>query len=162
VYGTLPNGQKVGQRKVTSFNVPLCSECRSRAALLTEDASNARLQAHLISAIIGMVLVVLSLVVGIVNPRALALPDLMILAILLIVGYAGPVTFLLNRVGNYPPPPDAVYVRTTLIVPSETQGLETAFEWRNGEYAQRFFEANQANTIGKLTSVKDRLASPEG
>jgi len=162
VYGTLPNGQKVGQRKVTSFNVPLCGECRARAALLTEEASNARLQAHLISAIIGMILVVLSLVIGIIDPRALALPDLMILAILLIVGYAGPVTFLLNRVGNYPPPPDAVYVRTTLIVPGETQGLETAFEWRNQEYAQRFFDANQAYTIGKMSSVKDRLASPKG
>jgi hypothetical protein len=82
----------------------------------------------------------------------------MILAILFIVGYAGPVTFLLNRAGNYPPPPDAVYVRTTLLVPSETQGLETAFEWRNQEYAQRFFDANQSNAIGRLTSVKDRLA----
>ncbi len=158
VYGTLPNGQKVGQRKVTSFNVPLCAECRERAALRTEEAGNARLQAHLISAIIGMVLVVLSLVIGLIDPRALTVPDFMILAILFIVGYAGPVTFLLNRAGNYPPPPDAVYVRTTLLVPSETQGLETAFEWRNQEYAQRFFDANQSNAIGRLTSVKDRLA----
>lgn len=158
VYGTLPNGQKVGQRKVTSFNVPLCGECRERAALQTEEASNARLQAHLISAIIGMVLVVLALVIGLVDARALGVADFMILAILLIVGYAGPVMFLLNRAGNYPPPPDAVYVRTTLLVPSETQGLETAFEWRSKEYAERFFEANQANAIGRLTAVKDRLA----
>ena len=161
VYGTLPNGQKVGQRKVTSFNVPLCGECRARAAQLTEDASNARLQAHLISAIIGMVLPLLALVLGLVDPGALTIPDLMILAILLIVGYAGPATFLLNRVGNYAPPPDAIYVRTTLIVPSETQGLETAFEWRNAEYAQRFYDANQSVALGKLTAVKDRLASPE-
>jgi len=157
VYGTLPNGQKVGQRKVTSFNVPLCAECRDRAALRTEEASNARLQAHLISAIVGMGLVVLSLVIGLIDPRNLAAADFMILAILFIVGYAGPVTILLNRAGNYPPPPDAVYVRTTLLVPSETQGLETAFEWRSEEYAQRFFEANQANAIGRLTAVKDRL-----
>jgi hypothetical protein len=161
VYGTLPNGQKVGQRKVTSFNVPLCAECRTRAAQLTEDASNARLQAHLISAIVGMVLALLALALGLVDPGALTLPDVMILAILLLVGYAGPATFLLNRVGNYAPPPDAIYVRTTLIVPSETQGLETAFEWRNAEYAQRFYDANQSVALGKLTSVKDRLASPE-
>ncbi len=161
VYGTLPNGQKVGQRKVTSFNVPLCGECRARAAQLTEDASNARLQAHLISAIVGMVLALLALALGLIDPAALSIPDLMILAILLIVGYAGPATLLLNRVGNFPPPPDAVYVRTTLIVPSETQGLETAFEWRNAEYAQRFYDANQSVALGKLTAVKDRLASPE-
>ncbi|MEJ2013529.1 MAG: hypothetical protein P8X64_15055 [Anaerolineales bacterium] len=158
VYGTLPNGQKVGQRKVTSFNVPLCDECRERAALQTEDASNARLQAHLISGIIGMVLVVLALVTGIIDTSSLGVVDIMILVILALVGYAGPVTFLLNRAGNYPPPPDAAYVRTTLLVPSETQGLETAFEWRNEEYARRFFEANQANTIGHMTPVKDRLA----
>jgi hypothetical protein len=158
VYGTLPNGQKVGQRKVTSFNVPLCADCRERAALQTEEAGNARLQAHLISGIIGMVLVVLALVTGIINTSSLGAVDIMILVILALVGYAGPVTFLLNRAGSYPPPPDAAYVRTTLLVPSETQGLETAFEWRSEEYAGRFFEANQANAIGRMTAVKDRLA----
>ena len=157
VAGTLPRGQAVGQRRPTRFEVPLCANCRSRAAAKSEEARAAQLQAHLISAIVGMVLVVGALAMDLINPRDLEIADLFLGLILLIVGYGGPAFFLLNRVGNYLPPVDARYVRTTLLVPSETQGLETAFEWRNNEYAQRFHETNQANTLGNMTSIKDRI-----
>lgn len=158
VAGTLPRGQTVGQRRPTRFEIPLCASCRNRAAAKSEDAKAAQLQAHLISGIVGMVLVVGALALDIINPRDLSMVDFFLGLILLIVGYGGPAYFLLNRVGNYLPPVDARYVRTTLLVPQETQGLETAFEWRNQEYAQRFHDANQPNVLGNVTSVKDRMA----
>ena len=157
VAGTLPRGQNLGQRRPTHFDVPLCASCRGRAAAKSDEARAAQLQAHLISGIIGMVLIVGALALDIINPRDLSLIDLFLGLILLIVGYSGPAFFLLNRVGNFIPPVDARYVRTTLLVPSETQGLETAFEWRNNEYAQRFIEANQANALGNVSSIKDRI-----
>jgi hypothetical protein len=42
------------------------------------------------------------------------------------------------------------------LVPSDIQGLETAFEWRNQAYAERFYESNKDSTLGKMTPVKDR------
>jgi hypothetical protein len=158
VAGTLPRGQAVGQRKPTRFEVPLCADCRKRAAAKSEDAQAAQLQAHLISAIVGMILVVGALALDVINPLDLGIADLFLGLILLIVGYGGPAYFLLNRVGNYLPPVDARYIRTTLLIPSETQGLETAFEWRNNEYAQRFHDANTGAALGNVTEVKDRIA----
>ncbi|MEE8121071.1 MAG: hypothetical protein V3T55_06050 [Anaerolineales bacterium] len=160
VVGSLPNGQNITQRKPATFNIPLCAECRKRAGQLSEEAKEARLQAHLLSGIGGMLLVVGALALGIIKPADLQVYDILILAILLIVGYTGPALFLLGRVGKYPPPTSAAYVRSTLLIPRETQGLETAFEWRNGEYAERFFEANKAHTLGKLSRIKDRAAPP--
>lgn len=157
IAGSLPSGQGMGDRKPTRFQVPLCAECRTRAAQMSEDAKSARLQGHLISAIVAMGFVVAALALGLVEPAGMQLADWFILIILLVVGYAGPALFLLNRVSDYPPPLDAAYVRTTLLIPSEEQGLETAFEWRNAEYAQRFHEANHASALGNVTSVKDRL-----
>ncbi|NOR90894.1 MAG: hypothetical protein GQ524_11655, partial [Anaerolineales bacterium] len=160
VVGSLPDGQNITQRKTTTFKIPLCSECRKRAGQLSEEAKDARLQAHLLSAIGGMLLVVGALAVGIIKPADLQFFDILILAILFIVGYTLPALFLLGRVGKHPPPASASYVRSTLLVPKETQGLETAFEWRNSEYAERFFEANKAHTYGKLSKIKDRTAPP--
>jgi hypothetical protein len=107
-----------------------------------------------------MLLVVGSLALGIIKPADLQFFDILILAILFIVGYTLPALFLLGRVGKHPPPASASYVRSTLLVPKETQGLETAFEWRNSEYAERFFEANKDHTYGKLSKIKDRTAPP--
>ncbi|MES0344533.1 MAG: hypothetical protein ABUK16_10515, partial [Anaerolineales bacterium] len=160
VVGSLPDGQNITHRKTATFKIPLCSECRKRAGQLSEEAKEARLQAHLLSAIGGMLLVVGALAVGIIKPADLQFFDILILAILFVVGYTLPALFLLGRVGKYPPPDSASYVRSTLLVPKETQGLETAFEWRNPEYAERFFEANEAHTLGKLSKIKDRAAPP--
>ena len=160
VVGSLPDGQNITQRKTTNFKIPLCAECRKRAGQLSDEAKEARLQAHLLSAIGGMLLVVGALAVGIIKPADLQFFDILILAILFVVGYTLPALFLLGRVGKHPPPASASYVRSTLLVPKETQGLETAFEWRNSEYAERFFEANEAHTLGKLSKIKDRTAPP--
>jgi hypothetical protein len=160
VIGSLPDGQNITQRKPTTFKIPLCAECRKRAGQLSGEAKEARLQAHLLSAIGAMLLVVGALALDLIDPRNLQLTDFLIFAILCIVGYTAPALFLLNRVGKHPPPASAAYVRSTLLIPQETQGLETAFEWRNGEYAERFFEANSAHTLGKLSRIKDRAAPP--
>jgi hypothetical protein len=157
IAGTLPEGQVMGDRKPTRFQVPLCAECRQRATSLSEDARSARIQSLLISGIIGMAFVVGALALSIVDSGAMQLVDWLTLIILFVIGFAGSAILLLNRISNYPPPMDAAYVRTTLLIPSETQGLETAFEWRNEDYAGRFYEANQANALGNVTRVKDRL-----
>ncbi|MDF1499379.1 MAG: hypothetical protein P1P76_02780 [Anaerolineales bacterium] len=157
IAGTLPEGQGMGDRKPTRFQVPLCAECRDRATTLSEDAQSARIQSILFSLIIGMAFVVGSLAFSLVDPGDMQLADWFILVILFIIGFAGSAIVLLNRIGNYPPPLDAAYVRTTLLVPTEAQGLETAFEWRSPEYAQRFYEANESNALGNVTQVKDRL-----
>ncbi|MGD8865684.1 MAG: hypothetical protein PVI81_08830, partial [Anaerolineales bacterium] len=128
-----------------------------RATSLSEDAKSARLQSLLFALIIGMAFVVGALAFRLVSPANMRLADWFILLILFIIGFAGSAILLLSRINNYPPPMDAAYVRTTLLIPSETQGLETAFEWRNEEYAQRFYEANQSNVLGNITRVKDRL-----
>ncbi len=160
VVGSLPDGQYITQRKPATFKIPLCAECRKRAGQLSGEAKEARLQAHLLSGIGAMLLVVGALALDLIDPRNLQLTDFFILAILSIVGYTAPALFLLSRVGKHPPPASAAYVRSTLLIPRETQGLETAFEWRNGEYAERFFEANAAHTLGKLSRIKDRAAPP--
>lgn len=157
IAGTLPAGQGMADRKPTRFEVPLCGECRDRATSLSEDAKSARTQSILFSLIIGLALVVGALAFGLVDPGEMQLADFFLLGILFTIGFAGSTILLLNRINNYPPPLDAAYVRTTLLIPSETQGLETAFEWRNAEYAERFYEVNQSNALGPVTQVKDRL-----
>ena len=153
--GTLPKGQGVGQRQSSTFNLPLCAECHKRAAQRSEEEKGARLQAYLLSALIALVLLVVALALG-VNPLEEGLIGVMILVILAVVGYTAPAMFLLNRIGPYPISEDAAYVRSTLIVPEEVQSLETAFEWRNQTYAERFHQSNEEYSLGKVVKVKDR------
>jgi hypothetical protein len=54
------------------------------------------------------------------------------------------------------PPPDAAYVRSTLLVPDDSQGLETAFEWRSEGYAVRFRQSNAQLAVSSVIAVKDR------
>jgi hypothetical protein len=60
---------------------------------------------------------------------------------------------------RYAPPPDADFVRTTLMIPETAQGLETAFEWRNGDYARTFADANRELLLGSVARIKDRTLS---
>ncbi|HEY44315.1 MAG TPA: hypothetical protein G4O11_10070 [Anaerolineae bacterium] len=155
VVSSLPQGQEVGHRKVTTFNLPLCADCHKRAAVRSEAERNARLQTHLISALIALVSMVAALALGL-KPLEEGPLGILILVILAVLGYTLPVIVLLNRIGPYPVSQDATYVRSTLLVPSEVQGLETAFEWRNKMYAERFHQANHETTIGQIIKVKDR------
>jgi hypothetical protein len=153
--GSLPQGHEVGQREATTFNIPLCADCHKRAAERSEAERNARLQAHLISALIALVAMVAALALGL-NPLEEGPLGILILVMLGVLGYALPAIVLLNRFGPHPISEDAAYVRSTLFIPSETQGLETAFEWRNETYAERFHQANHEATVGQIAKVKDR------
>jgi hypothetical protein len=158
--GSLPNGQALGNRRATIFTLPLCRECHKRASKIHEDEKNARLQAHLVSALCAMVLLVAALAWGL-DLREEPLIGILIIATLATVGYAIPALILLGRIRPYPPPPEANYIRSTLHVQAETDTLETAFEWRNKDYAERFYKSNKESVLGRVTSVKDRAPNPE-
>lgn len=159
VRGTLPKGQSLGQRIPTTFHIPLCASCSKRASRKGPEEKAARLQAFLVSTLIALVLLVASLAWGIIDFQTRRLPSAIITVIFAALGFTVPTYIQLSRIKGYPLPPDAAYVQSTLLVPRETQGLETAFEWRNGRYADIFAKANQSAALGKLIKVKDRTSS---
>jgi len=158
IIGDLPQGQKIGQRKKATFNLPLCAECHDRAQNVTAEEKAERLQANLLAMLVAMVLLVAALAWG-VDLQENPLPGVIILTILAIIGYSVPAFILLGRIRPSPPTPNAAYIRSTLLIPDDAQGLESAFEFRNKDYAQQFFEANEFVTLGKPVQVKDRAFS---
>jgi hypothetical protein len=80
----------------------------------------------------------------------------MILLILAAIGYAIPAVILFGRIQDLPVTPEMHYIQTTLMIPSGAQGLDTAFEWRNPLYAQKFAEINQQNVVGQVSPIKQR------
>lgn len=156
IVGTSPQGQNVGQRKTSRFSVPLCRSCYRRATARTPEENNARLNAHLISALVALGLLVAALAVGLIDPaRDVGVAGVFML-IVLVVGYAAPAAILLGRTGRYLPTDDARYVRTTLLIPDAGQGLESAFEWRNQRYAEEFYQANHQRALAGVVAIKDR------
>lgn len=155
VIGDLPQGQKIGQRKRATFNLPLCADCHDRARNISPEEKNERLQANLLATLVAMVLLVAALAWG-VDLQENPLPSVIILAILAIIGYSVPAYILLGRIRQLPPSPNSAYIRSTLLIPDDSQGLETAFEFRNQDYATQFFHANELLTLGKPAQVKDR------
>jgi hypothetical protein len=159
VIGSRPDGQAVGKRRRTAYQLPLCRNCHRRATTRSEEEKSARLQAHLVSALFALILLVIALALRVVNPASgLEIAGFLIL-IVLVLGYTMPALLLLGRMNRYAPPPDADYVRTTLMVPETAQGLETAFEWRNGDYARLFADANRESLLGSVARIKDRTLS---
>jgi len=154
VPGSLPDEESPEGRKMVRFDVPLCPDCRKIAEERSEEEKTDRLQSHLISILIGMVLVVIFLAVGNFNP-AEQLP-IMIVGLLVIggIGYAIPALLLLSRHSKHPPPPEATRVLTTLLVqPAGTKA--TAFEWRNQGYAGLFRQINRQVAEGPVTPIAD-------
>jgi len=156
IVGTAPLGQAVGQRKISRYTVPLCRSCYRRATARTPEEKNARLNAHLISALIALALLVAALALGLIDPAKSLPMAVVLMLILLVVGYALPAAVLLGRAGRFPPTADARYVRTTLLIPESSQGLETAFEWRNQRYAEEFHQANHQRVLAGVVAIKDR------
>ncbi len=157
--GTSPQGQGVGQRKTSRHSVPLCRACYRRATARTPEEKNARLNAHLISALVALGLLVAALAVGLIDPAGDMGAASVLMLILLVVGYALPASILLGRSGRFLPTDDARYVRTTLLIPEGSQGLETAFEWRNQRYAEEFYQANHQRALSGVVAIKDRTPS---
>jgi hypothetical protein len=157
VVGTAAQGQAVGQRRQARYAVPLCRACYRRAAARTPEANNARLNAHLVSALVALALLVVALGTSLIDPARLGMGAAALFALILgVLGYAFPATVLLGRAGRLPPPEDARYVRTTLLIPADSQGLEQAFEWRNARYAEQFHQANQPRSSSGVVPVRDR------
>jgi hypothetical protein len=157
IVGSAVEGQGVGQRRVVRYSVPLCRACYRRATARTPEANEARLNAHLVSALIALGLLVAALAIGLIDSSTVGVAAAAVVVLILgVIGYALPAALLLGRVARMPPPQDARYVRTTLLIPEDSQGLETAFEWRNARYAEQFHEANQARSLSGVVAVKDR------
>jgi len=157
VVGSVARGQGVGQRRLTRYSVPLCRACYRRAMARTPEANNARLNAHLVSALAALALLVLALGTRLIDPATLGMGAAALFALVLgVLGYALPATVLLGRTGRLAAPEDARYVRTTLLIPDDSQGLELAFEWRNARYAEQFHQVNQPRSLAGVVAVKDR------
>lgn len=149
-------GSGLGERQVKNYRVPICSDCQARANARSEEQGTAQLQAHLVSVLVALILVVGGLAFGIVDFQGSIPLNLAILGLLAGMGYVVPVVLLLIRANRYPKPPDAIFVETTLRVPADTEGTETAFEWRNNTYAQAFHSRNEDHAVSGVTKVQER------
>ena len=155
VAGSLPRPSALGGRRTATFRIPLCPSCRKRASASSGDRSSARLQAHLISALVSLAVIVAALALNLVTFNGNPFGSLALLGILAILGYAIPAVALLGRVGQAPVPPDAAFVRTTLLVRGSPLSPETVFAWRHSGYAEMFFLANQATATDGPTPTDE-------
>jgi hypothetical protein len=145
----------VGDRQIETLRIPVCADCKERASARSEEQRTAQLQAHLIGVLVALVLIVCGLSVGLLNLRENLVPALVGLIVMAGLGYVVPAVPLLLRASRLPKPPDSDYVKSTLRVPGDTEGTETAFEWRNQDYAQRFLLANTNIAVGDVTRVRE-------
>lgn len=150
------------QREMTSLRIPVCESCHARANAVSEEAQTARFQAHMAGALVALTLVVCSLIFRITDFQNGVLADLVALVVIAALGYGIPMVLMMLRATQFPKPPDAQFVETTLRVPGDTEGMESAFEWRNKMYAQDFLEANKPIAVSEVTRVEERAsAQPE-
>lgn len=156
ITATLFRGAGLGERSLQTFRVPLCNECQARYTAESEEKQTARLQAHLVSVLVAMVLVVGSLAFRLVDFQGNLLLDLIVLLILAGMGYIIPAVFLLVRASRYPRPEDAKFVESTLTIPADTEGAEVAFEWRNSSYAHQFRQVNEEIAASDVMKVRER------
>lgn len=152
--GTMP------QRELTSLRLPVCDSCQARATAVSEEAQTARLQAHMLGALVALTLVVCSLVFRITDFQNGVIGDIVALVVIAALGYGVPMVLMMLRATRFPKPADAQYVESTLRVPGDTEGMETAFEWRNRRYAVDFLEANQPIAVSEVTKVPERSPAP--
>jgi hypothetical protein len=148
VVGSLPRPATLGGRRPATFRIPLCPSCRRRAAARSSEQTSSRLQAHLISALVSLALIVAALALNLVSFDGNPFGSLALLGALAVLGYAIPALALVGRAGRAAVPPDADFVRTTLLVRGSPLSPETVFAWRNGGYADTFFQANSNAAVG--------------
>ncbi len=146
----------VGDRQIGTLRIPVCADCKARASARSEEQRTAQLQAHLIGVLVALVLVVCVLLFGFINLRENFVPALLGLTVLAGLGYVVPAVPLLLRASRLPKPPDSEYVKSTLRVPGDTEGTETAFEWRNQDYARRFLLANTKVAVSEVTRMREQ------
>lgn len=150
------------QREMTTLRIPVCDSCHARANAVSEEAQTARFQAHMLGALVALTLVVCSLVFRITDFQNGVLADIVALIVIAGLGYGIPMVVMMLRASQFPKPADSQFVETTLRVPGDTEGMETAFEWRSRMYAKEFLEANQPIAVSEVIKVEDReMIQPE-
>ena len=155
VPGHLPRAGGQAARRSTTFQVPLCRDCSRRAKGRTAGQSGSRLMALLTGALIGLVLVVVVLATGIVPFAASLALGLLMLGIIWFIGFGLTAGILLSRAGRQAPSPDASYVRTTLRVVADLSNPQTSFEWRNGDTALSFYQANGPAAVAEPSVLNE-------
>jgi hypothetical protein len=158
--GNLPDPNRPGKRRLVSLDLPFCRDCQKRMNAQSEEEKNARLLAFLLSGLVALIGIVATLASGIINPGENLLGSLTVLLIVGILGFSIPLLIMLSRASRYPPPRDAAFVLSTLMVNESGVDL-TEFEWRNLGYAELFRQVNQANAVGEVVSTQDRVTFTE-
>jgi hypothetical protein len=158
--GSLPDPNRPGKRKRVPLELPFCKDCQKRMNAQSDEERNAKLLAFLISGLISLIAIVATLAFGIVNLSENLATGLVILLIVAILGFTVPLLISLTWASRYPPPRDAAFVLSTLLVNEAGEDL-TEFEWRNPGYAELFRQVNQESAIGEVTPIQDRVTFTE-
>jgi hypothetical protein len=158
--GALPDPSHPGKRKLVPLELPFCRDCQKRMNAQSDEERNAKLLAFLISGLISLIAIVATLALGIVNLSENLITGIIVLLIVAILGFAIPFLISLTWTSRYPPPRDAAFVLSTLLVNESGEDL-TEFEWRNPGYAELFRQVNQESAIGEVTPVQDRVTFTE-
>jgi hypothetical protein len=161
VVGRVPDWKNLDRLRPATYHVPLCTDCFKRSRARSDEETNARLQSHLISALISLVLLVGGLALNLIDLQTQPAIGLFLVVLFLALGYSIPATLLLGRSSRHPAPPDSAYVRSTLVIPQDISGPGVPFEWRNPGFAEIFAKANTDRIISGVVKVKDRSPVPE-
>jgi hypothetical protein len=126
----------------------------------SQDENNARIIAFLVSGVIALIAIVAPLLFGILDFEANAFLSIILLLVLGVLGFSIPLLIWSSVAKKYPPPRDAAFVLSTLLVLESDADL-TQFEWRNNGYAELFRQVNIENSKGSLVLVEDRTTFTE-
>jgi len=155
--GSVPSPTAPSGRRTARFNMPLCASCRNRASARSEEEKAARLQAFLVAAVLALAAVAIPLVTGLIDLGANTLASAFFVLMLAVVGFTAPLVLLLGRASRFPPPDDALYIHTTLLVAAEEAGPRTRFAWRNRGYADLFRQVNRKTASDAVAEEEDRI-----
>jgi hypothetical protein len=153
--GSLPRPGSPGQRRPTTFQVPLCRDCSLRSRQRSAEQRGAALMGHLTGALVGLVLVVAALAANLLPFGSGLLVGLAATGGAWLAGYLVTAALLVPRARRAPPPEDAAYVLTTLRVSPESPIGQTAFEFRQRETALGFQQANGNAVTAGPTAVPE-------
>jgi hypothetical protein len=134
----------------TRYPIPLCRHCHQRVRARSDEEKNSRLAVHLGATVIGMLLMVTTLALDLVDVQQTPLAAVLVLGALGLIGYTLPAWLLLGRLSRLPPAADALYVRSTLQIRPGLNGEPTGYLWRNRGYAERFAAANGAGDVARI------------
>jgi hypothetical protein len=158
--GNLPDPKNPGQRKLVPLELPFCKDCQRRMDSRSRDENNARMIAFLVSAVVSIIAIVVPLVFGFLDFESNAFLSITLLLVFGVLGFSIPLLIWYFMANDYPPPRDAAFVLSTLLV-LDSGADTTLFEWRNHGYAELFRQVNIENVEGNLILVDDRTTFTE-